>query len=871
MKEIITTHSARVKEILRHMQKQRQREAQDRAWRRLQQKGVGITRGPIPYAQPVAGSKFLYDLLPDDAWAGRRCFIIGGGLSLKGFDFSSLQGELVIGINRAFEFCDCDIFLAIDAQVHTDIMLGEFGEAAKTRFENFEGYKVWLDRTVPNVLYLRNYGADGLTTALKDGLATGGNTGYAALNLAICLGASPIYLLGFDMKGDGKGGQAWFHDGYRTKQKENVYDKFKTHFEIIAPEVARRGFKVVNLNPSSKLKCFPFGLIDDIKDLGNPSVYFDGCLGFGDNFEQRPLIRKLAQRFKTVYVRTAFPEAYWDIPNLKFVKPEFINLRTQKKHMSEISDRLWTKPTRGIETIGWRQCWPREMAGEPVNIARHIRDANGIQDYDFGFPVRRAWLDEARKVIASLDLKGKKLCIIRQPTQRREWNCPARNPKTEYFQLLIDRHKDEYFFLNVADVAESDEGFDTALTGIDAERIHGELSVTTIFGLMRLADMTITFPGFLMPAAIALRARAFVIFGGHAAPAMHIDPIMGLQNFGYVAPDPPCHCLDADHGCKKDIPEERVLAAFADVKARPRIEKTVTVGVPPGLGDVHWILTKMESFKEKNGIDKLRVAVCNGGLHKYTSQYLELVPFIDEVENREQHFQIGIFYGSKPFSLIRNYQGADYLIDFGAEMFLRGRTISQILPEYEPHYDFEIRNPEEARKYAADLKARNPAGLVLFYTSAIGNNANWNRDSWTFGNWMTLAERIHGASGARPILIGAHWDRDYSTELKRLDKNNILQDMTGTTDIPRALALIREAQLLVGFPCGLPILSVYLGKPTVMFWPIKEVSAIGRFHKDFMHTWVPPAVNGSGRYIPLPYGGPDTNPEWIFEHVRKFL
>jgi len=352
---------------------------------------------------------------------------------------------------------------------------------------------------------------------------------------------------------------------------------------------------------------------------------------------------------------------------------------------------------------------------------------------------------------------------------------------------------------------------------------------------------------------------------------MHVNEIMGLQNFGYVAPEPSCHCLDADHACKKDIPEERVLAAFKEVKARPRVEKTITVAMPPGLGDVHWILTKMESFKERNGIDRLRVAICDNGLHKYTAQYFELVPFIDEVEKRTEHFKIGIFYGAKPFSLIRNYQGADYLIDFGAEMFLRGRTIAQILPEYEPHYDFEIRNPEEARKFAADVKAQNPGGMVLFYTSAIGNNRNWNRDSWTFRHWMTLAEKINTVSGARPILIGAHWDKDYALELKKLDKGNILQDMTGATDIPQALALIREARLLVAFPCGLPIIGTYFNIPTVMFWPIKEVSINGRFHKDFMHTWVPPAVKDSGRYIPLPYGGPETKPEWIFDRVREFL
>ena len=36
----------------------------------------------------------LQRLLEDGAWAGRRCFIVGGGPSLKGFDFRRLKGEL---------------------------------------------------------------------------------------------------------------------------------------------------------------------------------------------------------------------------------------------------------------------------------------------------------------------------------------------------------------------------------------------------------------------------------------------------------------------------------------------------------------------------------------------------------------------------------------------------------------------------------------------------------------------------------------------------------------------------------------------------------------------------------------------------------
>ena len=39
---------------------------------------------------------------PVPLWAGRRCYIIGGGSSLKGFDWELLRGEAVLGCCAAF-------------------------------------------------------------------------------------------------------------------------------------------------------------------------------------------------------------------------------------------------------------------------------------------------------------------------------------------------------------------------------------------------------------------------------------------------------------------------------------------------------------------------------------------------------------------------------------------------------------------------------------------------------------------------------------------------------------------------------------------------------------------------------------------------
>lgn len=880
--EIITTHSARVQEILRHVRAKRQRSSQDKTWRRLSQIGVG--RSPDGYTYPQI-DRIPAAALREGMWQGRRCFIVGGGPSLKGFDWTKLRGELTIAINRAFEYLDADILFAMDSGVHDTIMSGRFGDAVRDKFERFSGLKVWLDSGVKGVLHLRNNGLTGLSPSLEDGLSTGGNSGYAALNLAILLGANPIYLLGFDMKGDGQGGQAWFHNGYPTKQSEDVYGDFIKAFDAVAPEIRSRGIDVINLNPESGLKCFPFGKFEDIEASDwagyeyhaewdsrkviprrTKDVFFSGWLGLGDNFFQREIIKDLARSYETVFMTTTFPELYWDIPNVRFVRPPHCDLRTQGKHLASLPADIWVEKPEGVDVVRADQVGPPSRA----DIRTRYVELENDSHFDFTFPVRNAWLEDARKLVASLPLQGKKLCIVRRPTLRAEWKNAARNPKAEHYQVLIDRHRDEYFFLGIADIEDGKEWFDGEISGIDLEFNRGEIPLTTILGLIKIADLTITYPSLFMIAAIAEHARCFCIFGGECSPEkvlrLHARKGFDLRNFGWAAPDPFCCCHRMEHDCNKEIPREKLTAAFDDLKGRPLALKTVRVGVSPGLGDSHWIMTKMESFRERNAVDHLVISTGRD----YSAEYLKLLPFVDEVEKRERHFNLAPLYDEKnPRATTRFHEGVDWFMDAGALMWIRNLRLTEIIPEYETNFHYPIRIPEADEAFARDLKAQNGGQLVLFYTSSIGNNENWNPTSWKMADWLELGRRILALTGSRPVIIGQTWDSDYSRAMAALPGGDALRDMTGQTTMAQTLAMIREASLVVAFPCGIPIMGVTFGRPTVCFWPVRGISDPGRFNKEFMRTWVPPDVDGP--YLPVAYGSPEARPEAIFERVRGFL
>jgi len=224
---------------------------------------------PTLFATDRFQNRWLWEVLPDGAWDNKPCFIVGGGPSLKNFDWTKLKGYRTIGVNRAFERFEPTIIFSMDTRflnwvVNDKYALMKDGAETKTKFMASQAYKVWLCtytiglpkeffivRVEKNYFYgLRNFSL----SSMREGICHGDNSGYAAINLAVCLGANPIYLLGFDCKHEN--GKSHWHDGHILKQKREDAEKWKGYFKIAADKLAPTDFRVINLNPGSALECF---------------------------------------------------------------------------------------------------------------------------------------------------------------------------------------------------------------------------------------------------------------------------------------------------------------------------------------------------------------------------------------------------------------------------------------------------------------------------------------------------------------------------------------------------------------------------------------------------------------------------------------
>lgn len=193
---------------------------------------------------------------PEDSWAGSTVFVIGGGLSLKSFDWLRLRGQRVIGCNSAYIhgplvcsicfFSDRAWFEKFQTALEGYVRRGGFVVTHSPDFRDTE--PSWV-RTMPRQ-------DEGLS---RDALGYGASSGCSALSLALRLGAARVILLGMDLRLISALQPNW-HTLSIEKANPEVYQRHIEGFEAAAhalPSVYP-GVEVFNATEGSALTCFPF-------------------------------------------------------------------------------------------------------------------------------------------------------------------------------------------------------------------------------------------------------------------------------------------------------------------------------------------------------------------------------------------------------------------------------------------------------------------------------------------------------------------------------------------------------------------------------------------------------------------------------------
>lgn len=207
----------------------------------------------------------MCEWFPD--WRGQACAIVASGPSAAGADLAPLRGRArVIVINSSWVLAPwADVLYAADSRWWL----------AAGGAPGFAGLKVTADKTAAERFGLRLVSfvpcCYDITVDRPGMIGAGGHSGFHALNLAVQWGASPIVLVGFDMRVDM--GLHWHPDHKQRNPEAHHMERWRMALDAQAPRLAGLGVAVLNASPVSRLRAFPrIDLAAYAAGLPNPSV-----------------------------------------------------------------------------------------------------------------------------------------------------------------------------------------------------------------------------------------------------------------------------------------------------------------------------------------------------------------------------------------------------------------------------------------------------------------------------------------------------------------------------------------------------------------------------------------------------------------------
>lgn len=205
-----------------------------------------------------------YGTVTED-WTGRTVYVVGGGPSLSGFDFSTIRGYPSVGANDAGMLADTDVLITIDKNYfrHRCEDMQRRALSGKRVYAGLSPAPV--NQHFPQeITYLKHDRGEGVSEGR--GKVHGLNSGYAAMNLAFLAGATEIRLLGFDF--NFKAGGSHFYGDYPWHRQSNDRQirKWAVQFERAAAQMQQHGVQVLNfVGPQgSSVESFPTVPLEEI-------------------------------------------------------------------------------------------------------------------------------------------------------------------------------------------------------------------------------------------------------------------------------------------------------------------------------------------------------------------------------------------------------------------------------------------------------------------------------------------------------------------------------------------------------------------------------------------------------------------------------
>lgn len=187
--------------------------------------------------------------------------IVASGPSLAGTDWRRFEGLPTIAINRRHEdLPGATVLWWSDALYWRRARDSLTAHRAAWKATGQVGYQP--DELPPEVTVYRFTGKDGFDPNPAQ-LRHGNNSAYAAMHLAVHLGAARLVLFGVDMR-HGPAGETHCDGGHGlVHREETLRDLMVPFFKSLAPHLAAQQVDVLNASPESALTIWPRCTIEE--------------------------------------------------------------------------------------------------------------------------------------------------------------------------------------------------------------------------------------------------------------------------------------------------------------------------------------------------------------------------------------------------------------------------------------------------------------------------------------------------------------------------------------------------------------------------------------------------------------------------------
>jgi len=124
-------------------------------------------------------------------------------------------------------------------------------------------------------------------------------------------------------------------------------------------------------------------------------------------------------------------------------------------------------------------------------------------------------------------------------------------------------------------------------------------------------------------------------------------------------------------------------------------------------------------------------------------------------------------------------------------------------------FSMEFALTPEAEEYGARFVGSLPAPCAVLAPFTTRPQKHWIEERWT-----DLADRIRGDFGLSVVVLGGPGDRQASENILKEGRPDLV-NLTGTTSLQEAAAVIKNASLLIGVDTGLTHMGYAFRTPTI--------------------------------------------------------